>query len=112
MERVYLNGWTKESVIELVTREFKGKSIRCNNPKECRYRGEKSRKCIAGCFIPDDKYNTNMEGLRVEAIYTLLPYGTFPFNAHTMNCWQSKHDSLSPEDSVEQQLATLLKFLD
>lgn len=54
-----INGWTKESMIEHVKKEFKGKSERAY--RGCLYRNGAGFKCAVGMFIPDSEYHENME---------------------------------------------------
>lgn len=110
----YLNGWTKESVTEHVKTNFKGRSMSPYG-NACYYRGKDSKKCIAGCFIPDKQYESSMEGT---VISTLIKFrkeiaGIMPFNRETMLDWQVIHDDvLTTEMTLEVQLEHLLAFLD
>lgn len=35
----------------------------------CRYRGPDGRRCAVGCVLPDDKYDSSFEGVRVSNIF-------------------------------------------
>ena len=36
--------------------------------KNCLYRGPDGTKCAVGCFIPDDKYSSRMEGESIDTL--------------------------------------------
>lgn len=106
----YKNGWTKEKVIEHVTKEFKGFS---HDPKRgCLYRGPEGKKCIAGCFLTDE-----MDFHEERSIASLMQSdneirNSMPFSDADMSAWQNIHDYLDRILTVEDQLNILLNFLE
>jgi len=114
----YLNGWTKQKVIEKVTKDFKGKSL--NAEGKCVYRGPNDQKCIAGIFMLDNEYKPYFDKLtadsKFEDIKGLIKDGKvshMPFDQYDMNKWQTIHDNkLDDNAPIEEQLEELLKFLD
>lgn len=56
-----INGWTKESMIDYIKKEFKGRSVDIYK-NICLYRGPEGKKCIVGLFIPDNLYKPELEG--------------------------------------------------
>ena len=108
----FINNWTREKVINQVIKEFKGYS---SNDYQCMYRDEKGRKCIAGCFIPDELYNESFENDSIEELIDNTSpeiYKSMPFPALTMKKWQRLHDyKLDDKMSLDAQLKILLEFL-
>ena len=114
-ELEYLNGWTKESVIEHVKKEFKGFS---SDEAGCTYLNEDGLKCIAGCFIPAEKYNGRFESKAIDQLMTDGRFKSYnistlmPFNAIAMSRWQSIHDDkIDPLTPLNEQLDKLINFL-
>lgn len=64
-----------------------------NENRDCLYRGPGNKRCAIGLLIPDDKYNSSMEGVSITSkIYDVceVPEGlTFDDLAEIQNC----HDS-------------------
>ncbi len=51
-----INGFTKQSMIKVIEREFKGKAVTeavDGTPSRCVYLNNEGKKCAVGCFIPD-----------------------------------------------------------
>lgn len=59
----------------------------------CQYRTTEGLMCAAGCLIPDDKYDEEMEGSTANSIYFDYP-GLFPadITMREISAWQSYHD--------------------
>jgi hypothetical protein len=60
-----INGWTKESMKAQVRARMTAKSV-TNNPRACAYRSEVNGErtaCAIGCFIPNDRYTPELEGI-------------------------------------------------
>lgn len=121
----FINGWTKEKVVEQLTKEFKGKCVdETTHDMNCLYRYQ-GKKCVAGCFIPDTvDFNQVMwqrgDGTNVllndVGIDTLMDSGdipdNMPFGPNDMFEWQSIHDMLDRRDTIESQLKVLINFID
>ena len=105
----YLNGWTKATVTQHLKDNFKGKSEAVTN--ECKYRlGEK--KCVAGCFIPDDMYHANFEGRAIDEVMDDNNlHQEMPFSNDLMEEWQRIHDKLDTHLTNDKQLEILTDFL-
>ena len=110
----YLNGWTQETVTEHLKKHFKGKSENITDDdykNECKYRFD-GKKCVAGCFIPDDKYHSNFEGLAIDDVIEDNDlHGIMPLHVDTMEKWQRVHDELSTYLTTDKQLEILTDFL-
>lgn len=63
--------------------------------KECLYRGLNGKKCAAGCLIPDEKYNSSMEGKKVDSTMVLPIFedmGYTPSQISIVQDFQLCHD--------------------
>ena len=109
----YINGWTKEKVIEHINKEYKGFSFD-TEIDYCMYRADFDKKCVVGCFIPDDVYSVEMERKCANYLissFHLMKY--MPFSSDIMQRWQNVHDNFLEQDiSFEQQKIEILNFLD
>ena len=107
----YLNGWTREKVEAHVRAEFKGKAESGGDDGTCLYKTDDGKKCAVGMFISDDIYIEEMEHKTAQSLFRKYPdlIGMMPFSTLNMYDWQNVHDNLI---SNEDQLATMLKFLD
>lgn len=86
-----INGWTKESLIAHVKKNFKGRST--DSRGNCKYRGPDGRKCAVGVFIPDSIYDTDMEGRSMVAIQDVFPLkSVIPISNEGMMQLQLQHD--------------------
>lgn len=89
-----INGWTKESLIAHVKKNFKGRSV--NSEGKCSYRGSKGKKCAVGMFIPDDLYTPDMEQEPLKSIMGISGLGgKMPFERKGMAMFQNAHDTLN-----------------
>lgn len=57
---MFINGWTKETVIKHIEKNFKGKAYDCNE-FSCMYKTGK-KKCAVGLFIPDGHPGQKVNG--------------------------------------------------
>ncbi len=102
------NGWTKESMKEYITKEFKGKSLAANSQKRCVYRGPEGRKCAVGMFISEDDYvpvmDRNIGGS--DDLFTHFPQllKSMPLNAEGMGNLQIIHDNSDTITSLDEML--------
>ena len=109
----YLNGWTKEKIIEKINNEFKGFSG--NDTGGCYYKhpNNDGRKCIVGLFLTDELLES-MDGegyiyhvsIKHPEILELLP-----FNIIAMSNWQRIHDRVIQECPLEKQKQLLINLL-
>lgn len=59
----------------------------------CRYRGDNGQKCAVGCLIPDDLYDTDMEGHSVSDLDVLFPMPDYIVdNMKMLSRLQTLHD--------------------
>ena len=58
---MYINGWTRESVMKQIRSRNLGYPAYCENGDYCRYRAYDGNQCLVGCFIPDDLYEEEFE---------------------------------------------------
>lgn len=98
-----INGWTKQSMIEHIETEFKGKSITSSG--SCRYRIGDGKKCAIGMFIPDDKYSKAMEGcINISELSEKYEI-SFPLHPSLMRQLQIIHDSSPTDNCLTNMLA-------
>jgi len=93
---MYINGWTREKVMKQI--RLKNKGYRSYGNGECRYRTADNNQCLVGCFIPDEKYDREMEGdgsCYVIAKYNLEEY--MPLRQGLMSRLQAFHDGFLQE---------------
>jgi len=53
--------------VEIVSHSFNESDLASPLTVNCRYRGEEGKSCAVGCLIPDDRYDTSIEGGSVES---------------------------------------------
>ncbi len=95
-----INGWTKQGIVDHITKEFKGKSISLDYTNDdetvlCLYRNPEGKKCVVGMFIPDNQYNPIMERENVVSIINSFPHimNFLPLHKEAMRDLQSIHDA-------------------
>lgn len=103
-----INGWTKESMIDHIKANFKGKSV-AEIDHQCLYRGPNGKKCAVGLFIPDSNYNSLMDssthGISASAVIEEYGLSSFmPLCMLGMSRLQSKHDISDPENTLKDML--------
>ena len=66
----------------------------------CRYRGSNDLKCDIGCLIPDNKYNSRMEGLGINWLIQDYPFiaNYTGANMGFLIALQTIHDSRRPKE--------------
>lgn len=82
----------------------------------CVYRNREGLKCAVGCRIPDEIYNTGMEGLQIGPLtdtYPNLPSELYEYN-DMFHDLQRVHDTCltSAEDGVSFNLSVLRENLE
>lgn len=98
-----INGWTKESMIAHIKKEFKGKSVSVNG-EACLYRASEGKKCAVGMFIPEGHYYEGIEG---NGYYDneMRKFDKFmPLDIAAMTMLQSIHDSSNPQNTLNAML--------
>lgn len=81
-----------------------------DNP-QCMYRGENGTSCAIGCHIPDDKYKSSMENLRVKALLQKFPDLQPIFegvNSELMADMQFLHDNCFEDLADLEKQATVI----
>jgi len=58
----------KQEVFDKVATHLLTQMVRSADEDGCLYRGPNGLKCAIGCLIPDDKYDSGMEGLAAVSI--------------------------------------------
>lgn len=103
-----INGWTKQSMIAHIKKEFKGKSVN-DGESFCMYRGPGDRKCAVGMFIPDDKYLQNMEGCSYisKELDSVRQY--MPLDRQGMSRLQDIHDGSRSSRTLQDMLEWIEK---
>ena len=102
-----INSWTKQSIVEHIKKNFKGKSIGPDGVN-CIYRRfdkECVRKCAIGLFIPDESYTLDMEGKRASQVirdYRLESY--MPLNKDGMCKLQYAHDQSHASSTLDDMI--------
>lgn len=107
-----INGWTKQSMIEHIKKEFKGKSISLDGER-CLYRGPDGKKCAVGMFIPDNKYRSEMDGTAIQNGYSVWNIekacqDDMPLSADALGYLQSEHDL----SGASETLGTILEWIE
>lgn len=101
-----INGWTKNTMIDHIKANFKGKSITTSG---CKYHLE-DKKCAAGLFIKDEYYSEALEGKNISSIMeknASIGY-SMPLAANYMDGFQSCHD----ESNSDRTLTDMLKWIE
>lgn len=75
MKPQFINGWTEERFLARIKENFKDGATKCiDGGTICLYRKDESclntaaPACVVGCFIPDDVYSEEMEGVGVAGL--------------------------------------------
>lgn len=112
MSGAFINGWTKQSTIEHLKKEFKGYSYNLEKGL-CMYRGPNGTKCAIGCFIPDDAYNSAFEQSVIRDLIKwspeLLKY--MPIREDLLQQFQGAHDNSSDKE-YEPTLQRIVTFIE
>ncbi|MBC96432.1 MAG: hypothetical protein CME63_01675 [Halobacteriovoraceae bacterium] len=97
-----------EIVKEVLHEKFKGKSVNPDN-NGCLYRNENGKRCVVGCFIPDDSPifdNHNQDEAIVIEDWGLA--NRMPLTMKGLQKWQEIHDTLDQSKSVNEQRDILI----
>lgn len=114
MESVFINGWTKETVIKHITDNFKGKAMIGGGPlgKTCVYLTSTGRKCAVGLFIPDGHEAQQYSGtsvLMIEAHPDLAD--KMPLSKRALYDFQTRHDGMDEDLSINVQTDILVNYI-
>ena len=113
---------TPQEIFDTVARHLFAQGTRAHDEitDQCRYRGPGGTKCAVGCLIPDEAYDSEMEGWSVDQV--VADYGnnsddlnpSFPAwledNLGLLSCLQLVHDRKEAwysEDTLRSALATV-----
>lgn len=110
----YLNGWTKEKVIEKINTEFKGRCVGIDELETCLYLNDEGKKCVVGLFIPDGHLGQRYIGCALSLLYHHRDLKkVMPFSDCFMSAWQRIHDAESFNNlSLDEQKQKLIAFLE
>lgn len=99
-----VNNWTKQTMIDHIKTNFKGKSI--DKSGECLYRGPNGKKCAVGMFMKDEDYKPKFEKVGVSGIgdFNNPPDFKFPLNIMGMRSLQQIHDNSRTHETLENIL--------
>jgi len=97
-----INGWTKNKMIQYIKDNFKGKSY--NEFGKCLYRGPEGKKCAAGLFIPDEKYNERMENKSAGSLVKNWSI-EFPLKETAMDSLQQVHDESKEDETLNNMIS-------
>jgi hypothetical protein len=111
---MYINGWTRESVMKQIKANNLGYPAYCEDETQCLYRASDGNQCLVGCFIPDNLYEQEFEGEGAKVIYDKMPE-VMPLTRLMLQRFQEFHDRYISEDNkdffkdVESKLIELEK---
>lgn len=91
---MYKKGWTRQKVMNVIRQRNKGeRSVYDERYDECGYRSPDGNACLVGCFIPDDKYESDMEGKNAREVINRYGLHDFmPMREVIMSRLQTYHD--------------------
>lgn len=122
--KIYKKGWNLDKVMEVIRKENIGKRSVVGKDSwntECMYRTDDGNKCLVGCFIPDDKYDPDMEYTNFTGIIGYHGIEkSMPMIDNEMIDLQRFHDNTIPDyltgepffEAIEQYLASREAGLD
>lgn len=107
-----INGFTKQSIKDHITKEFKGKAM--SKTGTCAYAMPDGRKCAVGLFLPDGhEAQGSSHGIfnLLKRYPDLSPF--MPLDTNALLGLQTVHDErLDSNDSLTAQLNILLEWID
>lgn len=106
-----INGYTKESIIKIIDRDFKGQA---HNGKVCVYLTNRGKRCAVGLFIPADNIPAQFHNGGVSSLLDAFPEleKEMPLNVTALVNFQHFHDHfLSPTSSVETQKKQMIQWI-
>lgn len=95
-----INGYTKESMKDVIRKEFKGRAIENGC---CKYLTSDGKKCAIGCFIPDG-HTAQFSGISVSHLLDIYPDLCLPLNNEGLQELQQFHDLRSLELTTDNIL--------
>lgn len=100
-----------QKMFNKAVRAMRKQGVVCvNSNDECRYRGPKGLKCIAGHLIPDSLYNPEMEGRNIRGLiydfpeikhYFQIRYSVTKNTLNLLAYLQSAHDVYLKRDGMK-----------
>lgn len=96
---MYINGFTRESVMKQIKAKNLGYPAYCENGAYCRYRAPNGNQCLVGCFIPNNLYEQEFEGKPAKDIYNKIPE-VMPLTRPMLQELQTFHDSYEFKDET------------
>jgi len=114
---MYINGFTRESVMKQIKAKNLGYPSYCATEDQCMYRAPDGNQCLVGCFIPDNLYEEDFESEGSNVIFEKMP-DKMPMIKEALWAFQSFHDRYAHEKSadggvffekIEQELIDLEK---
>lgn len=111
---IYINGYDRQKVMDQIKARNLGYRAFDYYKDECYYRASDGNCCLVGCFIPDELYDSKIEGNdAIHAIKYLELENHMPLSNRLMNRLQELHDGSTLEDldkedfykAIEERLA-------
>lgn len=97
-----INGWTRDKMIKHIEDNF---TIKSEGPEEtCLYRHPDGQKCAVGIFIPDNKYDSDMENIKASGIpkrYSFMA-DLMPLDSYGLNEYQNVHDDSDGKNTKQE----------
>jgi hypothetical protein len=109
---IYVNGWTRDSVLKRVQAKFKGKSMDSFN-STCLYLGVEGKRCVVGLFIPDNHIALNARAAVSNLLEEFPDLEQFmPMDRSSLSSFQYMHDQvLDVESLLAVQIETLVHWI-
>lgn len=110
---MYINGFTRESVMRQIKSRNMGYPSYDENGEQCMYRAHDGNQCLVGCFIPDNLYEEDFEGEHSGVIYDKMS-DIMPIVRPMLLLLQKYHDGYYKENNnffkdIEKKLIDLEK---
>jgi hypothetical protein len=108
-----INGWTKAKMIKHIKANFRGKSHvgeGNDDSGRCLYRGPNGAKCAIGLFIPDDRYNPQMDDIDNASVRASVVIATYdleefmPLDRMEMQRLQGVHDCSDEANTLRDMI--------
>lgn len=93
---IYINGFDRKSTMK----QIKAKNLghKAFDGDNCYYRAEDGNCCLVGCFIPDELYNSSIEGTDASHVIRHLKLENhMPLSNDLMDSLQIFHDGTTLE---------------
>jgi len=98
---MYINGFTRESVMRQIRDRNLGYPAYNYSGEQCMYRANDGNQCLVGCFIPDNLYEEEFEGLFAAVIFDKMPE-KMPIVRPMLIKFQDFHDRYNLEDETPE----------